>query len=154
MTTVNPNMLPAGYLQAIAQAPGTAYGSTGINVPVPSIQDQRIALQPQQQQQQAGAGGMGKRLKDDVKMQTVLRSGATGPQAAQGHGQRAEEQGGPQQMALWEREILASQEVKRKVKTPSSILYQAHATRIDEECLVIAIGTGYVGATVLFGLLL
>ena len=114
MTTVNPNMLPAGYLQSLAQAPGVAYGSTGSGVPVPSIQDQRINLQPQQQQQQQQqAGGMGRRMKEDVKMQTVLRSGATGQ--GQQQGQRAEDQGGPQQLALWEREILASQEVKRKV---------------------------------------
>lgn len=53
---------------------------------------------------------MARRLKEDVKMQTVLRG-----QQTQGQG-RQEEQGGPQQLALWEREILASQEVKRKVR--------------------------------------
>jgi hypothetical protein len=106
MTTVNPNLLPVGYLQSLANQPGLAGGSTTSNVPMPSIAEQRVARDDKVRSA---------RPKEDVKMQTVLRSGLGQPQAQQQQLQR-EEQGGPQQLALWEREILASQEVKRKVR--------------------------------------
>ena len=106
MTTVNPNLLPAGYLQSLANQPGLAGGSTTSNVPMPSIAEQRVTRDDK---------ARSARPKEDVKMQTVLRSGLGQPQAQQQQQLQREEQGGPQQLALWEREILASQEVKRKV---------------------------------------
>ena len=112
MTTVNPNLLPAGYLQSLANQPGLAGGSTTANVPMPSIAEQRVVRDDK---------ARSTRPKEDVKMQTVLRSGLGQPQAQPQQLQR-EEQGGPQQLALWEREILASQEVKRKVSSVSSSL--------------------------------
>jgi hypothetical protein len=145
MMTVNPSAINPSLLRELAQQPAASpVGSTGSSVPIPSIPEQRINLPPPSSAQALRGGRALPKVVEDVKMQTVLRSGAGGKEEQQG------------QLDLWEREILASAEVKRKVSFSISRLaqYTHHAEIFSLQLPLELQNQGYTGSTVFSGLLL
>lgn len=104
MMTVNPSSISPAVLQSLANEPAYSAASTGSGVPLPSIAEQRVPISHSEgakqgyQQPQNRLG----RANEDTQMKTVARSGTNAAPKEE------------QQLALWEREILASPEVKRK----------------------------------------